>query len=172
MFLKGLKEKSNQKFVNRTLQNRKVLSSNKPIKSVGVILNESEFVDYELFSSFLESLGVASTKQKIVTFLKTKDFEKNTWDETFTPKDFGWKGNLKNASLKDFTEIKFDVLICYYLANDNELNQIAAMSEANFKVGISNEDRRLYDLIIDVDTKDFSIFKTELKKYLTILNKL
>jgi hypothetical protein len=46
------------------------------------------------------------------------------------------------------------------------------MSMANFKVGISSRDERLYDLIIYVDNKDFKIFKDELKKYLTILNKI
>ena len=46
------------------------------------------------------------------------------------------------------------------------------MSKANFKVGISNTDERLYDLIIDVKPKQFQLFKTEFVKYLNILNKL
>jgi len=79
---------------------------------------------------------------------------------------------LKHKDLFYFTETPFDVLICYFLAEDNELKQIAAMSNANFKVGISNEDDRLYDLIIDINTKNFEIFTKELKKYLTILNKI
>ena len=87
-------------------------------------------------------------------------------------KRFGWNGKLKNIDLQNFTDTKFDVLICYFLAEENELKQIAAMSMANFKVGISNRDERLYDLIIDVKPKDFEIFKIELKKYLTILNKI
>ena len=79
---------------------------------------------------------------------------------------------MKHKDLFYFTETPFDVLICYFLAKDNELKQIAAMSNANFKVGISNEDDRLYDLIIDINTKNFEIFTKELKKYLTILNKI
>ena len=40
------------------------------------------------------------------------------------------------------------------------------MSKAKFKVGISNEDDRLHDLIIDVALKDQDTFKVELIKYL------
>jgi hypothetical protein len=39
-------------------------------------------------------------------------------------------------------------------------------------VGISNEDERLHDLIIDVALKDQSTFKVELVKYLKTLNKI
>ena len=53
-----------------------------------------------------------------------------------------------------------------------QLNLITAASKANLKVGISNEDERLYDLIIDVELKDINIFKQELKKYLNILKKI
>ena len=44
--------------------------------------------------------------------------------------------------------------------------------KANFKIGLSNTDQRLYDLIIDVKPDQFGVFKEELKKYLTVLNKL
>ena len=46
------------------------------------------------------------------------------------------------------------------------------MSKARFKVGISNEDERLHDLIIDVALKDQGTFKVELVKYLKTINKI
>ena len=64
------------------------------------------------------------------------------------------------------------MLICYYKRDVLQLNLITAASKANLKVGISRNDERLYDLIIDVALKDINIFKQELKKYLNILNKL
>ena len=46
------------------------------------------------------------------------------------------------------------------------------MSKAKFKVGISNEDDRLHDLIIDLPLKNQSTFKVELIKYLKTLKKI
>ncbi|MBT8245837.1 MAG: hypothetical protein HKP48_04755 [Winogradskyella sp.] len=173
MFLKVFKEKSNQKFIESALSHRKVDVNKGKIDSVGVLLNNSEFSDYSKIETFLQKeIGVKPNRCSFITF--SEDWQNNIsqWNATFTSKDFGWKGSLKNQDLIDFTKSKFDVLICYFLANHNELKQIAAMTQANLKVGLSNEDERVYDLIIEVAPKEFSIFKTELKKYLTILNKI
>jgi hypothetical protein len=64
------------------------------------------------------------------------------------------------------------VLISYYKTNQLELNLVTARSKANFKIGITNEDSRLHDLTIDVEPADTDIFRIELIKYLTQLNRL
>ncbi|RNC79762.1 MAG: hypothetical protein ED556_14380 [Winogradskyella sp.] len=172
MILKAFKEKSNQKYINKMLMNREGVISNETINSVGVLLNESEFKDYEVIEKFFNSIGILSSKLSFFAFSDSKETQHNTWDNIYRSSDFGWRGKLKNIELENFTKTNFDVLICYFLANDIELIQIAAMSKSNFKVGISNEDERLYDLIIEVNPNNFEVFTTELKKYLTILNKL
>lgn len=172
MFLKGLKAKSNQKFIDKSLTKRKVIQSKSKIKTAGVLLNYAEFSDYKVINELLDDIKVESTQRNIITFIDNKEIKEIKFDSVFGSKDFGWRGKLKNSNLEDFTKTKFDVLICYFLGDDIELKQIAAMSNAKFKIGISNNDERLYDLIIDVKTNDFLVFKTELKKYLTILNKI
>jgi hypothetical protein len=74
--------------------------------------------------------------------------------------------------LQTFIDTEFDALICFYKEDALELNSVTAQSNANFKIGLSNTDQRLYDLIIDVKPSNFQLFKEELKKYLTVLNKL
>ena len=71
-----------------------------------------------------------------------------------------------------FTEQKFDLLISYYKTNKDQLNFVTALSKANFKIGINNQDPRLHDLIIDVEPSQTEVFKFELLKYLTQLNRL
>ena len=44
--------------------------------------------------------------------------------------------------------------------------------KANFKIGLSNDDPRLHDFTLDIEPKDTDIFKIELTKYLTQLNRL
>ena len=66
----------------------------------------------------------------------------------------------------------FDLLISYYSSNKLELNLVTALSKANFKIGINSEDSRLHDLIIDVEPSKIAVFRIELLKYLTQLNRL
>ncbi|MGB3605736.1 DUF6913 domain-containing protein [Psychroserpens sp.] len=172
MILKVFKEKSNQKYINKLLSESREAISNTKINAVGVILNSDEFSDFEAFRTFFKNLGVQPARTRIVTFVEDSKNANELWDTYFDPKDFGWKGKIKNAELEVFIDTEFDLLISFYAASHLELDMITAASKANFKVGLSREDHRFYDLIINVKPKEFDIFKVELKKYLTILNKL
>ena len=172
MILKAFKEKSNQKFINTLLSNRKVEVSDGKMKTVGVLLDDDQYLKKDDFVNFFKDLNLLPSDQKFLIFSKTDSTNYNKWDDVFESKDFGWKGKIKNNDLQNFINYKFDVLISFYTVNEIELNQVTAMSQANFKVGISNDDERLYDLIIDIMPSDFKNFKTEFKKYITILNKL
>lgn len=117
-------------------------------------------------------MGLHEAKTKIIGFVEDPKDVNNLWDTFFNPKDFGWKGKINSIDLQTFIDTEFDVLISYYQEKHMELNLITAVSKANFKVGLTNHDKRLYDLIIDLKVSQFSTFKNELKKYLTVLNKL
>lgn len=172
MILKAFKVKSNQKYINKLLNARRVAVSNTKMDTVGVILNISEFSDFEAFRAYFKSLGIQQAKVKIIAFVEDIKDSNVLWDTYFNPKDFGWKGKINNIDLQSFIDTQYDVLISFYKVQHLELDLITASSKANFKVGLNNEDQRLYDLIIDIKPKEFSLFKEELKKYLTVLNKL
>ena len=63
-------------------------------------------------------------------------------------------------------------MISYYKPNCYELNIVTAMSKAKFKVGLSSEDKRLHDFILELDPKEKDTFKIEIIKYLKTLNKI
>lgn len=172
MILKAFKEKSNQKYINKLLNARRVAVTSAKMKSVGVILNMNEFSDFDEFRSLLKSLGIHEAKTKIIGFIDDPKDSNNLWDTFFSPKDFGWKGKINSVDLQTFIDTEFDVLISFYNEQQLELNLITAVSKANFKVGLTNQDQRLYDLIIDVRVSQFSVFKKELTKYLTVLKKI
>ena len=77
-----------------------------------------------------------------------------------------------NNDLKLFLDTKFDALLSYYEADVTELKLITALSKAHFKIGILQTDERVNDLIINTKLYDFNVFKNEMFKYLTILNKI
>ncbi len=172
MILKAFKANSNQKYINKLLNARQVAVSNVKMNSVGVILNINEFSDFDAFRNYFKALGISPAKTKIIAFIEDAKDANPLWDTYFNPKDFGWKGKIKNVDLQTFIDTEFDVLISYYTKESLELKLITAASKANFKVGLIQDDKRMFDLMIDVKTKNFQLFKNELKKYLTVLNKI
>ena len=172
MILKRFKEKSNQKFINKLIDSRRLEPSTTIIESVAIVLNLSEFDDFEAFRVFFSELKLNPNKIKLAAFTEDHKMVEVSKELLFSRKAIGWKGKIKNNELETFVNTNFDALISYYKEDNLELNLVTALSKANFKIGISNDDERLHDLILDVKPKDFSLFKKELIKYLTILNKL
>lgn len=172
MILKAFKEKSNKKYLNNLLSERKVDINDSKLESLGVILNVDELADFELFRSLAKDLNVHPNRLKVIAYSANKKDEFNSWDLCFNPKDFGWNGNIKNVELQAFLNTEFDALVSYYIHEDLELKLLTAASKARFKIGIMQSDTRLNDLIIKTEIKEFEVFSGELLKYLMILNKI
>ena len=172
MFLKRFKEKSIRKYINKILDNRKTSVNSNKIESIGVILNLEEFNEHENLTFFFKNIGIRENKIKFITYVPKEEMKPNTWDSYFNPNDFGWKGKLNNVELQEFVKTKFDALISYYKEDNLELNAVTTLSKANFKIGISGNDQRLNDFIIDVKPNQINVFKQELVKYLKTLNKI
>lgn len=172
MILKGFKEKSNKKYLNKLLSERQVNVSDDKLKSLGIIFNIDEIHDFESFRKLSDFLKVRPNKLKIIAFTESNKNDVHAWDECFNLKDFGWSGKIKNSDLQTFLDVPFDILISYYGKDILELKLITAKSKAKFKIGILQTDERLNDLIIKTSLKQFDLFKKEVFKYLSILNKI
>ena len=116
--------------------------------------------------------GVNENKIKFIAFLSENDTKLNHWDSYFEKKDLGCNGLINNLDLQEFIDTEFDVLISYYKKDNLELNYATACSKANFKVGLSNHNQNLNDIIIDISPNFIDIFGKELEKYLTGLKKI
>jgi hypothetical protein len=172
MILKAFKEKSNRKYLNKMLSNRKIYIDDSKLESLGVILNVDELADFELFRTLAMDLNVHPNKLKVIAYSANKKDEFNSWDLCFNPDDFGWNGTIKNVELEAFLNTNFDALVSYYANEDLELKLLTVASKAKFKIGIMQTDTRLNDLIIKTEVKEFEVFSGELLKYLMILNKI
>lgn len=172
MFLKAFKEKSNKKYLNELLLERKVNVNNNKVKSLGVILNFDEIEDFNVFNVLASRLKVHANKIKVIAYTTDLKSHGNSWDACFNLKDFGWKGEIKNVELQAFLNEPFDVLISYYTQEHLELKLLTALSKSQFKIGILQSETRLNDLIIKTGMKDIDVFSDEVVKYLTVLNKI
>lgn len=172
MILNRFRLNSIQKYINELLTNRNVIVSDTKVETVGVIVNTEDFSDVEAIKSIIKSLQIKDNKSKLIFFVKDEKEVDNSWDTFFYPKQFGWKGKINNTDLKEFINTPFSMLISYYNNSTTELNLVTAASKANFKVGITNNDERLFDLIIQTKANQTKLFSEELRKYLKQLNKL
>ncbi|MBT8270863.1 MAG: hypothetical protein HKO90_09250 [Flavobacteriaceae bacterium] len=172
MFLKRFKEKSNLKYFNNVLNDIERHVPPGKIESLGILLNYSEFNRYDQLRAVMKSIGIKDNKVRFIAFIEDEKDRPNSWDDFFSPNDFGWKGKIKNVQLEDFIDTPFDALICYYKSISLELDFVTALSKAGLKIGISNHDPRLFDLIIDLEPRYLNVFQKEIDKYLKVLNKI
>lgn len=172
MILKGLKQKSHQKHINKLLNSRNSSVTDSKIESIGVILNLSEFDGFEAFRELANDLKINPNKIKIIAYTEDQDLVRNSRELLFSNKQIGWNTKIKNPELHQFLNTSFDALCCFFNNELPELQLVSALSKANFKIGLSGNDDRLFDLIINTSSNQFNIFTKELKKYLNILNKI
>ena len=166
-----LKHKSILKVYNKVIatdinKNHKSTS----VKKVAIILdNES-----------LENVMIANLTSKFpfkkenIVVLVYREYSKK--DEVspkfFTDNDFGFKASVKSDNLKSFVKNDYDLLINYTKSSNIFTNMVTLLSQADIKAGFSGVDDRLYDIVISDKGLNEAVLNQELKKYLTILNKI
>jgi hypothetical protein len=172
MFFKRLKALSLQKNITLVLKSRAKDFHRAKVTSVGIIFDYDSYCDYAFFQDLMNGLGIMDNKIRFIAMINQEKNRPNSWDSFFSLENFDWLGRSKNIEIDEFVDQPFDLLISYYSPNKLELNLVTALSKANFKIGINSKDARLHDLIIEVDPSKTDVFKIELLKYLTQLNRL
>lgn len=172
MFLNYLKDFSTKKIVKKSLSNVKHLASDKVIKTVGIIFDESYFYEREALVNELIQNGISENAIKILVY-KDKIKKNEVFDyPVFSYKDLSWTGTVDKKEVKDFIAEPFDLLINYYDTEKVPLLLVSHLSKASFKVGFASIDKRLNHFMIETNAENYKIFTDELFKYLKILNKI
>lgn len=143
--------------------------SNEPIVSIGILAP----VGLPNLNEFISKLQQELSCKDIQLFL-FKPFSKKEEVQInrFTNKDLNWRGNFTNQNIISFLNQPFSLLIGYFIADNLYLKYAILQSKANFKVGFSNNEENLFELVINTDLESTTEFITELKKYLIALRKI
>jgi len=172
MFLNYFKDFSTKKIVKNSLSNAKHSASDKVIKTVGIIFDESYFYEREALVQELIENGINETEIKVLVY-KDKIKKNEVFDyPVFSHKDLSWHATVDKKEVKEFIKEPFDLLISYYDIEKVPLLLVTHLSKAEFKVGFAMVDKRLNHFMIDTNAENYKIFMEELFKYLKILNKL
>ena len=172
MFLNYLKDFSTKKIVKNSLSNVKHSASDKVIKTVGIIFDETYFYEKEDLINELISNGIAESDIKVLVF-KNKIKKNEVFDfPVFSHKDLSWRGTVDKKEVNDFIAEPFDLLINYYDTEKAALLLVSHLCKASFKVGFASIDKRLNHFMINTNAENHKVFMDELFKYLKILNKI
>ncbi|WP_461305152.1 DUF6913 domain-containing protein [Aureisphaera sp.] len=162
-----------RKLIERQLVLRDVSHVNAPAKTLGFLVDEMLLPDFDKLYDFSKDLGMVPKDVKVFSFIEVrKKLPSSLRQNQVQCKDFNWKGEMHNQNAQEFLDTSFDVLVGYYKGKNEFLDMMISQSNAKFKVGFANSDDRLFDLIISVKPEETDLFKKELIKYLTILNKI
>ncbi|WP_269224924.1 DUF6913 domain-containing protein [Flavobacterium eburneipallidum] len=172
MFLNYIKDYFLKRILKNSLHNVKTIPSTVSIQTVGLLIDESYFLEKEALIKELIANGIV--ENNIKTILYSNKLKKSESDSqlNFSTRDINWKGEITNPAVNDFILKNFDLLVSYYDVERAILLHISHNSKASFKVGFSSIDKRVNHLMIQTNAENYSVFVHELFRYLKILNKI
>lgn len=167
------KRKSSLKYLDENIGNRVACSRvRKGVSKIGCIVDIDVVEDANVFYDFIKEFSLKPNAVKIIGYKKEHDKNSPYSTPVFSDSDVGWGGKIENSYALEFLNREFDVLISYYNKDVLALKLLTLQSKARIKVGLSEIDNNLNDLILNTQMKDFDLFKTELGKYLKVLNEI
>lgn len=172
MFLNYIKNYFLIKFLKNKLQNVKASTSKGPIQTVGVLVDESYFLEKKGLIKELVANGILESNIKVIVYRDKLQADEVYSQPTFGTKHFNLKTLIASPTINAFINKEFDLLISYYDIEKAILLRVTHNSKAHFKVGFSNIDQRLNHLMISTNVENYTVFVHELFRYLKILNKI
>lgn len=172
MFYRIIKEFFLKKIVKKGLLRYKLEDSTDRIKTIGLLIDESDFSQRDLILNELKSFNLDIQEVSVLIFKDKIKAKEVISPPFFSLKDITLTGKIVKPEVQNFVDTPFDLLINFFDEPKPSLTMIAKKSKAKFKIGFSSIDKRINHLIIHSETENIKEFLTESIKYLRILNKL
>lgn len=177
MFIRGIQDKfkvkSGLKYLREEMEKPpRSVTREKGITSVGCIVDVDQFEKPESFYELIDEYSLRPNAIKIIGYKREYDKNSPYAIQIFSDKDLGWKGQIENGYVLEFLGREYDMLINYYEEDNLMMKLLSVKTQARLKVGLGTQDAKVNDLILNTPLKDFKLFKSELKKYLKVLNEI
>ena len=144
----------------------------KGITSIGVIVDMDVFKQPEQFFEFIEDFKLRPNAVKVIGYKTYYDKNSPYALPVFSDKDLGWNGDIENSYALEFLSRNYDVLVNYYTKENLMLHLMTIKARARIRVGFPEVDKSFNDLILESPMEDFETFKSELQKYLRVMNEI
>lgn len=138
-----------------------------PILKVGCIIDTNLDVDYFQILELMEKIGLKQKDVKIISYSDTA-FNDPFSKMRISKDSINFYGKIVSADANEFISYDYDLLINYF--GDNEiLTLISSKTNSNFRVGYSESNKNINDIMFSNFFNNFEKFSNELIKYLNFL---
>ncbi len=143
-------------------------------RSIGILFDATQTENYTTTRFLAKYLQENKIKFRGMGYARPYDLEELVISYTglsfFTEKEFSLLGNPNSDPLIDFIDTDFDMLIDLHVKPNYYLDAINALSVAQMKLGLKNNDNGYYDFMIKLnDPVNSEAFVEQLKHYLNII---
>lgn len=136
---------------------------------MGILLEAEAEMYLKPFLQLKQDLKLEQQDFKVVICRERAVKNNNFEYPVISLKDFGWKGDLKEAS-SVFLDTDYDVLISFTSEENKMADFLVSVTRARLKVGRKmGGENGIFDLNISAALSSPEVFTEELKKYLRIL---
>lgn len=170
MILKTIKTNALKRSIEKNIVENQTSKTLSQLSHVLVVVNAVEFQDFEKLNALPKVLNIPVKNFKIITFTESNNELANQENGHFTNKDFNWLGNLNSLVLKDLLAKNYDLFIGYYSKKNPYLDYLSSIVNACLKVSFEGVDQRIFDIIFKTNSTNYTVFETELKRYIQILS--
>ena len=160
MFLKYFRTFSAKRVLKKSSLNVNSSISNKPIQTVGVLIDETYFDKKEALIQLLVENGINPEKISVLAYKTKYKKKENISYPHYSKKDITWLGTIENKDAKEFISNQFDLLISYFEEKKTPLQIVTHKSLADFKVGFASSDKRLNHFMIDTEVENYTVSNT------------
>ena len=152
------------------LQGIRKIHKPKEIKKIGVLIDSKSLLSPELIQKELQNAGYAACQITVLQYDASIPKNVGTTCNSFGDQDILLMGK-PSPAVEHFCEQNFDLLINYFPENLPQLQLVSLRTKSKFRVGFSEADRRLNDLIFSLPDKSPKLFFEQMNTYLnTIVN--
>jgi carboxypeptidase C (cathepsin A) len=138
-----------------------------PILKVGCIIDTNLDIDYFQILELMEKIGLKQKDVKIISYSDTA-FNDPFSKMRISKDSINFYGKIVSADANEFISYDYDLLINYF--GDNEiLTLISSKTNSNFRVGYSESNKNINDIMFSNFFNNFEKFSDELIKYLKFL---
>jgi hypothetical protein len=120
------------------------------VKNIGILFDATDTEQAEAVTKFSNQLRNQKKRTQLLAFY---DFPRNVLHLTFpyfNQKNLTWYGMPSGSTVKEFIDDRFDVLINAFAPGALPLEYIASFSQAKYRIGFYDEDKKIYnDFMID-----------------------
>lgn len=140
------------------------------IQKVAIFIDEETSFNEKDFKALQKLTQLSNTHFKILTFKKKRTDYNKFRGTVVIQNDVNWQGKITSKAVNEYLNETFDLLIDYTQADNQEKQLIISKIKAFLKVGYKDNKDELYDMTIQVNPSEVSLFNKEMVHYLSILN--